>query len=90
MIFSLGQTEMGRIWYFLNQRYVEIKKIPNNKYFIHQIKCAHYLNEKIETHDMATIGGACIRNQDYNFKMEICIWYQYTIFHFNTPPGKKQ
>ena len=70
MIFSLGQTEMGRIWYPLNQRYVEIKKIPNNKYFIHQIKCAHYLNEKIETHDMATIGGACIRNQDYKFKTE--------------------
>ena len=54
MLFSLGQTEMGRIWYPLNQRYVEIKKIPNNKYFIHQIRCIQYLNEKIETHDMAT------------------------------------
>ena len=35
-----------------------------------------------------TRGGAYIRNQDYKLKMENCIWIQYTIFLFNTTPGK--
>ena len=44
---------------------------------------------KFETHDMATIGGAYIRNQDYKLKMEkciLCIDIQYSFF--NTTPGK--
>ena len=81
MLFSLGQTEMGRIWYFLNQRYVEIKKIPNNKYFIHQIRCIQYLSEKIETQCMATLEEVPISGT----KIQIKNGKMYMISIYNIP-----
>ena len=81
-LFSIGQKEMDKVIYFLNQRYVAVKKIPNNKFFIHQIRCTHYLNEKIETHLMATleVPTSGTKIQIKNGKIDMI--YRYTLFSF--------
>ena len=73
---------MGKVIYFLNQRYAGIKKISNNMYFFHQISCNHYLNEKIETHHMATSEApeSGTKIQIKNGKMDMI--YRYTLFSF--------